>query len=292
MAKKTKEITTYSPMNKSCTNFEPFSDTTYNWNYSGLHCHDFFEFYLFFSDSAYYYLNEQVVPLERCTLLILPPFYLHGFIGNQIIEKYDRSWLYITPAALQAIGMGIQDFSAYFSKCVQTGKSYFYIDEKTAEECRTIIQKIDKNSAIQSKSNRWKNYLYVAEFLSKIYDVAQVSDTLATPITLNNDIQSVLVYINNHFTEDISIPELSHLFSISSSHLARTFSSYTGRSIYDYVLYRRIMLAKELIYSGKPFTEVSFECGFNDYSGFLRAFRKLTGQSPSTYRKYITVLID
>ena len=34
-------------------------------------------------------------------------------------------------------------------------------------------------------------------------------------------------------------------------------------------------------------TEIAFECGFNDYSCFLRAFQKLTGQSPSAYKKYI-----
>ena len=69
--------------------------------------------------------------------------------------------------------------------------------------------------------------------------------------------------------------------------MTREFAAYTSRSVYDYVIYRRILSAKELICAGKPFTEIAFECGFNDYSCFLRAFQKLTGQSPSAYKKYI-----
>lgn len=83
------------------------------------------------------------------------------------------------------------------------------------------------------------------------------------------------------------VPHLEHEFEVFQSHMTREFAAYTGRSVYDYVIYRRILSAKELICAGRPFTEIAFECGFNDYSCFLRAFQKLTGQSPSAYKKYI-----
>ena len=86
------------------------------------------------------------------------------------------------------------------------------------------------------------------------------------------------------------LADISKEFNISTSYLSRSFSAYTGWSIYDYVLYRRIMLAKEMIVAGKSFTEISFECGFNDYSCFLRAFTKVVKQTPRDYKKFISEL--
>lgn len=140
----------------------------------------------------------------------------------------------------------------------------------------------------QSEIGRWQNYLRVAYFLSDVYDLTQTSNVSYRPVVLNESIHAILSYINDHYQEPISIPELSRKFGISQSHMTREFAAYTGRSVYDYVLYRRILCAKELICAGKPFTEIAFECGFNDYSCFLRAFQKLTGQSPSAYKKYIS----
>ncbi len=285
-----KEVTTYSSMSENCTDYEPFSGTFgVPPGYFGLHCHDFFEFYIFFKGVPYFFLNEQVFSLKPCTLIILPPFHMHGVINTQEASScdYERSWLYVTPAMMQTIGMGIHNFADFFTECVQTGRAYFNIDYDTAESCRKIIENICRNMTVQNQMEKWQNYLYVAEFISKIYNIAHVSDATSKPIILNKTIQAVLGYINNNFTEAISIPELSRRFGISVSYMAREFTMYTGRSVYDYVLYRRILLAKQLICAGKPFTETAYECGFNDYSGFLRAFGKLTGQTPRAYKKYI-----
>lgn len=290
LIKKYQEFTSYSPMGKYCTDYEAYSAISDSWNHYGLHCHDFFEFYIFFRGISYFCIDEQVIPLKPYTLVILPPFYLHGLVGHQVSNSYERSWLYVTPAMMQTIGMGIQNLSAFFTECVQTGKAYYYLDRDTAGECRTIIEKITNGMETKSQIEKWNNYIHVAELLSKIYHITHAFESIAKPVILNETIQSILTYINNHFTESISIPELSRRFNISSSYMARTFAAYTGRSLYDYVLYRRIMLAKEIINDGKTLTEAAYECGFNDYSGFLRAFINTTGQSPSTYRKHINSL--
>ena len=60
---------------------------------------------------------------------------------------------------------------------------------------------------------------------------------------------------------------------------------YTNKGIYEYILYKRILKAKELMYSDISLTEIAFTCGFGDYSNFLRAFKKITGTSPKEYRR-------
>ena len=58
------------------------------------------------------------------------------------------------------------------------------------------------------------------------------------------------------------------------------------------MLYRRVLQAKEMINSSLALSEVAYQCGFNDYSCFLRAFRRVTGMSPNAYRKYAKELFQ
>lgn len=282
-----KKAATYSPMGKLCTDYEPFSGTSPFPGYQGFHCHDFFEFIVFFSGAPYHSLGGQISPLSSCTLVIIPPFHMHGLIGSQADTPYERAWLYITPAMIQKTTGGTPDLNHYFKKCVQTERAYFAIGVEDGNRLRAIIEDIRDHLDDKSEIGKWQNYLRVAQFLSNVYDLTQTSDASYKPVVLNESIHAILSYINEHYREPISVQELSRQFGISASYMTREFTAYTGRSVYDYVIYRRILCAKELICAGKPFTEVAFACGFNDYSCFLRAFQKFTGQSPSTYKKYI-----
>ena len=94
----------------------------------------------------------------------------------------------------------------------------------------------------------------------------------------------ILHYINMHFTEDISIKELSSIFNLSKSSLSHEFRKYSNKSVYEYILYKRIIKAKELLITDLSLTQIALECGFNDYSNFLRVFKKLSNCSPKEYK--------
>lgn len=282
--------TSYVPMPDDTSDYDAFSGISDCWDHFALHSHDFFEFYLFYKGIPYFCLDEQTFPLKPCTLVILPPFHLHGVLSTYPTTEYERSWLYVAPALMQTVGFGLQDFSEFFKECVEKGRVYFYIDQATADKLRALIVSISEYVHTDDTQEKWRASLHVAEFLSMAYDIARNSETNCKPVVINETMQSVLAYINNHYTEDLSLNSLSKRFGLSSSYMSRSFSAYTGRSIYDYILYRRIMLAKKIISAERPFMEVAFECGFNDYSCFLRAFSKFTGKTPREYKNYISSL--
>jgi len=103
----------------------------------------------------------------------------------------------------------------------------------------------------------------------------------------NSVIQNVLAYINNNYNQTIRISELAKRFGISESYLSHEFSRFTRRSIYEYILYRRIMLARQMMLKDTSLNTIAYQCGFNDYSNFLRSFTKMVGVSPSQYRKQL-----
>ena len=71
------------------------------------------------------------------------------------------------------------------------------------------------------------------------------------------------------------------------SWLSHEFARFTNRSVYDYILYRRVMLARQQMLGTASLNEIAYQCGFNDYSNFLRSFTRIVGMSPSRYRKQL-----
>lgn len=136
-----------------------------------------------------------------------------------------------------------------------------------------------------SPLSRFSNYSRMLQFLQFVSQTSQSSAQESVPIIVNETIQQILTYINDNFSQPLRLDTIAHTFGMSISHLSHAFDHYTGRSVYDYILYRRIQFAKELIHMNLPLGEISSQCGFGDYSGFLRAFKKVTGMSPNKYRK-------
>ena len=65
--------------------------------------------------------------------------------------------------------------------------------------------------------------------------------------------------------------------------MMRQFKNETGYSIHKYILEKRIGVAKEKLACGTPAVKVSEECGFKDYSTFLRAFQSSVHMTPTEF---------
>ena len=106
------------------------------------------------------------------------------------------------------------------------------------------------------------------------------------PSTYNEQVDSILSYLNNNLQYPVSIGDLSRHFYISESYICRIFKAATGTTINKYMTARRISIAKSLLAEGIGVSEVCERCGFSDYSNFLKAFTKSVGISPKKYSQY------
>ena len=64
---------TYNEMNHGRTEYEGFYGLADRIRFYGLHCHDFYEFYIHFQGARYYGIDNEVFLLQPNQLLIIPP---------------------------------------------------------------------------------------------------------------------------------------------------------------------------------------------------------------------------
>lgn len=103
---------------------------------------------------------------------------------------------------------------------------------------------------------------------------------------LRDKLAMVHNYIEDHFSEDISLEKLASEFYISKFYLTREYKKIYGRTIFQHIITARINCGKKLLrFSDRSIEEIAHMCGFNDQSYFARQFKKAENQTCLSYRK-------
>ncbi len=93
-------------------------------------------------------------------------------------------------------------------------------------------------------------------------------------------------HLETHFAAEHTLEGLAARAGVSSVYLCRAFKRYTGKTLFEYLLHRRIQAAMlRLRNTDEKIMSIALECGFNDLSYFNRRFRQLVGASPGQYRR-------
>jgi AraC family transcriptional regulator len=96
----------------------------------------------------------------------------------------------------------------------------------------------------------------------------------------------VSAYIEEHVADDIPLATLAELARLSPYHFCRSFKHSFGMPPHRYHANRRIEQAKRLLVNRElSVTAIALDVGFSETSTFTAAFHRLTGQTPSGYRR-------
>ncbi len=96
---------------------------------------------------------------------------------------------------------------------------------------------------------------------------------------------NLMDYIDEHYMEDLNLEDIAESIGFSKFHFSRLFKQYTNFTFCDYLCYRRIKVAEELL--AKPdlsITEIALQAGFPSISTFNRLFKQHKNCTPSEYR--------
>jgi len=94
------------------------------------------------------------------------------------------------------------------------------------------------------------------------------------------------VYIAEHQDDDLTLAQVAQSVNTSAFYFCKMFKKATGMTFTDYLARVRVEKVKNLLLNPhKRVSEAAFEAGFQSLSQFNRVFRKIAGESPSTYRE-------
>lgn len=120
----------------------------------------------------------------------------------------------------------------------------------------------------------------IEEILFNLY-LNPNEDALDMMLEVHPAIKSAVEYINKHYTEEITIDEVSKEACITKSHLHHLFMEYMKISPKKFINMKRLSKAQKLISTGDKPTAIYSECGFTDYGTFFRNYTNHFGYTPS-----------
>lgn len=98
--------------------------------------------------------------------------------------------------------------------------------------------------------------------------------------------EQVVTYINEHYSEDISIEQLASISGLSSCYFIRVFKQETGYTPHEYLVNCRMASARYLLKcTTLTVKEICYNVGFSDTSVFCNAFKRCNKMSPVKYRE-------
>src|SRR5690554_2734518 len=106
-------------------------------------------------------------------------------------------------------------------------------------------------------------------------------------------VKDVLIYIQNHLSDNLSVRHLAEHFGISFYHFHRILKAYMNEPLGSYINRLRLETAVKIIrFSELPLSEIAVQIGYNDCSAFSKAFSKKFGLSPLTFKSNNAIVLN
>ncbi len=120
-----------------------------------------------------------------------------------------------------------------------------------------------------------------AEHLSMVSNQIVLQEQNAEPPVITR----AKAYITEHQTEELSLEQVARSVHTSKFYFCKMFKKSTGVHFTDYLSRLRTERARNLLLNPNlRISEIAYEVGFQSLTHFNRVFKRILGQSPTTYR--------
>lgn len=251
------------------------------------HFHNAYQILYIKSNGTKLNINGVYYEANKGTLVFMCPLRNHFFeFEGESAERYE---LLINSAVAEKCILNPMLMSVFQARpdvescMVETGE----LGEEAEMLIKEIVTEYEADGEFTNDvqiANMYKLLTFVFRKFPRLCELAQTKS--------EKHINLIRKYIEEKFSEQLSIEEVAEIFHINRYYLTHRFKRVTGYSPKQYVLLCRIAKARQLLTgSNISIMEIAGLCGFGDASNFSRQFRTETGYTPKEFRaKYKNVI--
>ncbi|MCQ9210858.1 AraC family transcriptional regulator [Granulicatella seriolae] len=246
---------------------------------NSLHIHDLLEILFFLDGDVNFFIDGNSWLLERGTMLFIEKNLIHGprILSN---KEYVRSTIHFSKDLAMELSTNEIDLLAPFNNGIRK----IQIPEIFIPNMEVLLYSLTNEYL---KPSEVGHELLLKTYLTQVLIYAQnITDTTEdrNEQFLSKLINDTLEFIQDNLANtNLSLEFIAESLSYNSIYLNRQFKNEVGNTIHQYIIICRISYAKKLLESGLDVQTSCDKCGFNNYSNFIRVFKKISGTTPKKY---------
>jgi AraC family L-rhamnose operon transcriptional activator RhaR len=247
-----------------------------------LHDHDFCEIVIVASGNGWHVLNGEPHLLSCGEVLYLAPEDRHAF--EQVQDLYLTNVIYRPNGAL----LHPDRLRPYLQPAGEAPgeRRYWQVSDDALRRLEPLLTALKHESQRADVASSLMAESLLVQLVVTLWRERFASDGQGLPA--HGRLAELLKYLRHHCTQPIDLDELARRYGYSGRNLRRVFREATATTPHDYLVKLRLCRAiHALRTSDASITEVALASGFSDGNYFSYAFRKLTGMSPSRYRREV-----
>ena len=245
-----------------------------------IHIHDCCEVFFCISGGKSFLIGGQIYDVNDNDLFVINQYEAH-----KITYDNDRSFrryvFQISPEFLHNCSTRETDLSKGFYPHKHGFDHRIHLSDLEAKKLRKSLDVLEQESGYGDDVIKVGIMTEILVNINRVILSREGEDSRSRSHTA---VDLAMDYINKNFGEPITLDSVAKASYLSVNQLCRLFSEHCGTTVAKYITSKRITEAKKMLASGRSVTETAMVCGFGDYSGFIRVFKKNVGMTPGKYK--------
>ena len=268
-----------------CSNFNQFQ----TWLHNVRQANDFYDYYFIFilyTSGANILIDDKLYEAQKGDIVISSSMEYYKVIAPNE-DQYQSAVLIFNPAYVKFA----ETSQTELTDCFQTRTENFsHLRSLTKEQIATVnsyIHEIERGGNPTQYGDQVLMRVALIELLLLIHMIYQEPGEIRhnSSSISHQKIHPILDYINANLDQKLSLDRIAQQFFMSKYHLCRIFKASTGRTVNEYINFRRVLKACELLREGAPLTQACEAVHMENTSHFIATFKKIIGTTPKQYAK-------
>ncbi|MNI03647.1 HTH-type transcriptional activator RhaR [compost metagenome] len=255
-----------------------------------LHEHDFIEYAYVSEGKGFHHIENNVYPVCKGQLFILPVGVSHVFrptsatAGQHPLIVYNC--IFSTSLTQQLLPIILDSAVAeHVQALTSSAASYFSIVDSDGTVESLFLALYREYSIPRSGSPTYLLTLLV-QLIIATFRLLQERLHAQLPLNKHADFHPILGYLEQHYSEDLTISHMAEISQWSERHFQRLFKQHTAQTFKHYLQNLRIQKSCECLrHSQLKVSTIAEAVGYKDIDAFMNVFKRIVGRTPSEYRR-------